>query len=60
MVYYATSTLWPARETYLDAAITPDNAVPASEPVSRASEDALEKASFEKDGVRADVVGARA
>ncbi|KIP10434.1 hypothetical protein PHLGIDRAFT_65581 [Phlebiopsis gigantea 11061_1 CR5-6] len=58
VVYYVASTLWPARETFLDAAITPDNAAAASEPASRASEDALEKASFEKDGVRADVVDA--
>jgi nucleobase:cation symporter-1, NCS1 family len=54
-VYYITSTLFPAKETYLDAAILPDDA--SMEAEGRESED-LENASMEKDGLKAEVKSA--
>lgn len=47
-MYYITSTLWPAQETYLDAAILADDVVAESE-----SED-MEKTSLDKTAVHAD------
>lgn len=47
-MYYITSTLWPAKETYLDAAILADDVVAESE-----SED-MEKTSLDKTAVHAD------
>lgn len=51
-IYYVCSTLFPAKETYMDAAILPDDA--ATQPDERDSDD-LEKSSFEKGDVQADI-----
>ena len=56
-VYYITSTMWPARETFLDAAILPDDVVREWSD-ARESEEDLEKTSLDKTAVRAEVKSA--